>query len=135
MRRGRALVEPDSLLLEVIQPRAERTDLDFQLFLLLPQYRSSRGQRERVGGDERRERERGPGRGGVTDCGVKGAVRPSEVEGEELAARRTHGIGDEDIWDIGAIAALFALSNRMANLMALRPNDEFYLMGRAPSNA
>jgi hypothetical protein len=37
---------------------------------------------------------------------------------------------DEEIWDIGAIAALFALSNRMANMMALRPNDEFYLMGR-----
>ena len=41
-----------------------------------------------------------------------------------------HGMTDEDIWDIGAIAALFALSNRMANLLALRPNDEFYAMGR-----
>ena len=40
--------------------------------------------------------------------------------------------GDEDIWDIGAIAAFFALSNRMANLTAMRPNDEFYLMGRLP---
>jgi uncharacterized peroxidase-related enzyme len=45
---------------------------------------------------------------------------------------RTHGFTDEDIWDIGAITALFALSNRMANLTAMRPNDEFYSMARQP---
>jgi uncharacterized peroxidase-related enzyme len=45
---------------------------------------------------------------------------------------RAHGFSDEDIWDIGAITALFGLSNRMANLLSLRPNDEFYLMGRVP---
>jgi uncharacterized peroxidase-related enzyme len=45
---------------------------------------------------------------------------------------REHGFSDEDLWDIGAIAAFFALSNRMANLIGLRPNDEFYLMGRVP---
>jgi uncharacterized peroxidase-related enzyme len=43
---------------------------------------------------------------------------------------RGHGFSDEDIWDIAAITALFALSNRMANFTAMRPNDEFYLMGR-----
>ena len=43
-----------------------------------------------------------------------------------------HGFSDEDIWDIGAIAAFFALSNRMANMIAMRPNDEFYLLGRLP---
>ena len=37
---------------------------------------------------------------------------------------------DDDIWDIGCITALFALSNRVANLLALKPNDEFYTMGR-----
>jgi uncharacterized peroxidase-related enzyme len=47
---------------------------------------------------------------------------------------RSHGFDDEDIWDIGAITALFGLSNRMANLISLRPNDEFYLMGRLPRN-
>ena len=47
-------------------------------------------------------------------------------------AVRAHGYSDEDLWDIGAIAAFFALSNRMANLIAMRPNDEFYLMGRVP---
>ena len=50
----------------------------------------------------------------------------------DFAALREHGFSDEDIWDIGAITALFGLSNRMANLMSLRPNDEFYLLGRLP---
>ncbi len=50
----------------------------------------------------------------------------------EFEAMRGHGFSDEDIWDIGAIAAFFGLSNRMANLTAMRPNDEFYLMGRVP---
>ena len=43
-----------------------------------------------------------------------------------------HGFSDDDIWDIAAISAFFALSNRMANVTAMRPNDEFYLMGRLP---
>jgi uncharacterized peroxidase-related enzyme len=47
-------------------------------------------------------------------------------------AVRAHGLNDEDIWDIGAITALFGLSNRMANLISLRPNDEFYMLGRVP---
>ena len=50
----------------------------------------------------------------------------------DFAALREHGFSDEDAWDIGAIAAFFALSNRMANLIGMRPNDEFYVMGRVP---
>ena len=50
----------------------------------------------------------------------------------DFARLRAHGFSDEDIWDIGAITALFGLSNRMANLISLRPNDEFYLLGRLP---
>lgn len=45
---------------------------------------------------------------------------------------RAQGFTDEDIWDIGAITALFGLSNRMANLLSLRPNDAFHLLGRLP---
>jgi uncharacterized peroxidase-related enzyme len=52
----------------------------------------------------------------------------------DFAALRAHGFSDEDIWDIGAITALFGLSNRMANLISLRPNDEFYLLGRLPKD-
>jgi uncharacterized peroxidase-related enzyme len=50
----------------------------------------------------------------------------------DFAALREHGFSDEDAWDIAAITALFALSNRMANFTSMRPNDEFYLMGRVP---
>jgi uncharacterized peroxidase-related enzyme len=53
----------------------------------------------------------------------------SEADFTDLAG---HGFGDEDIWDIAAISAFFALSNRIANVTAMRPNDEFYMMGRLP---
>ena len=61
---------------------------------------------------------------------LKVARRSSEIVEDDFAALHAHGFTDEDIWDIGAIAAFFALSNRMANLIGMRPNDEFYLMGR-----
>ena len=63
---------------------------------------------------------------------LKVAQRSSEIVDEDFDALRAHGFGDEDIWDIGAIAAFFALSNRMANLISMRPNDEFFLLGRLP---
>jgi len=50
----------------------------------------------------------------------------------DFAALQAHGLGAEDAWDIGAITALFALSNRMANLASIQPNPEFYLLGRVP---
>ena len=50
----------------------------------------------------------------------------------DFAALREHGFSDDDAWDIAGIAALFGLSNRIANVSAMRPNDEFYLMGRVP---
>jgi len=63
---------------------------------------------------------------------MKVALRSVEIEDADFAALREHGFSDEDIWDIGAIAAFFALSNRMANLIAMRPNPEFFLLGRVP---
>lgn len=57
------------------------------------------------------------------------------VTDADIAAVKAHGFKDEDIWDITAIAAFFALSNRMANVSSMRPNDEFYLMGRLPKPA
>ena len=63
---------------------------------------------------------------------MKVATNSVVIDDADFAALREHGFGDEDIWDIGAIAAFFALSNRMANLITMRPNDEFYLMGRVP---
>jgi uncharacterized peroxidase-related enzyme len=70
----------------------------------------------------------------MIDFAVKVAERSHEVSDRDLEALRGQGMSDDEIWDIGAIAALFALSNRMANMMALRPNDEFYTMGRAPNS-
>jgi len=63
---------------------------------------------------------------------VRLAERPAEVTEADLEELRGHGFSDDDIWDIGAITALFALSNRLAHLSAMRPNREFYLMGRVP---
>ena len=51
---------------------------------------------------------------------------------DDFAALRAHGWRDEDAWDIAGITAFFGLSNRMANVTSMRPNDEFYLMGRVP---
>jgi F-type H+-transporting ATPase subunit gamma len=55
-----------------------------------------------------------------------------KVSEADFAAVAGHGFSDDDIWDIAAIAAFFALSNRLANVTAMRPNAEFYLMGRLP---
>ncbi|HET9338080.1 MAG TPA: peroxidase-related enzyme [Casimicrobiaceae bacterium] len=63
---------------------------------------------------------------------LKVATESAALDDADYDAVRAHGFTDEDLWDIGAIAAFFALSNRMANLIAMRPNDEFYLMGRVP---
>ena len=61
---------------------------------------------------------------------LKVALHSSELVDDDYAAVRAHGFSDEDIWDIGAIAAFFAMSNRIANLISMRPNDEFFVMGR-----
>ncbi len=61
---------------------------------------------------------------------VKLALRPAEVGPEDHAELARHGFSPEDIWDIGAITSFFALSNRMAHLTSMRPNDEFFTMGR-----
>lgn len=68
----------------------------------------------------------------MLDFALKVALASQTIEDADLAALRTHGFSDADIWDIGAIAAFYALSNRLANVADLRPNPEFYAMGRVP---
>jgi uncharacterized peroxidase-related enzyme len=63
---------------------------------------------------------------------LKVALASSEITEDDFTALKAHGFDDEDAWDIGAIAAFFALSNRMANLIGMRPNDEFFVLGRVP---
>ena len=68
----------------------------------------------------------------MLDFAMKVSQEAQEVSDADFAALSAHGFGEDDIWDIAAISAFFALSNRMANVSAMRPNDEFYLMGRLP---
>jgi len=68
----------------------------------------------------------------MLDFAMKVSRQAEEIGEADFARMREHGFSDEDTWDVGAIAAFFALSNRMANLTSMRPNDEFYLMGRLP---
>ena len=63
---------------------------------------------------------------------IKVAVDSARLDDADFAVLREHGFTDEDVWDIGAIAAFFALSNRMANLISMQPNPEFFLLGRVP---
>lgn len=68
----------------------------------------------------------------MLDFAVKLARTPEAMTASDYQALRDHGFSDEDIWDIGGVTAFFALSNRMAHLIEMRPNDEFFLMGRVP---
>ena len=71
----------------------------------------------------------------MLDFAMKVALEAQTVTDIDFAALKDHHFSEDDIWDIAAIAAFFALSNRMANVTAMRPNDEFYLMGRLPKQA
>jgi uncharacterized peroxidase-related enzyme len=66
----------------------------------------------------------------MLDFAVKVTSSSAAIEPADLEAMRGHGFSDAEIWDIGAVAAFFNLSNRMANLAGMRPNPEFHTMGR-----
>lgn len=68
----------------------------------------------------------------MIDFAMMVAIDSAEIADSDFAALHDHGFTDDDAWDIGAIAAFFALSNRMANVSNMMPNEEFYLMGRVP---
>jgi uncharacterized peroxidase-related enzyme len=68
----------------------------------------------------------------MLDFAMKVSQKAEAISETDFAEIAGHGFSDDDIWDIAAIAAFFALSNRMANVTAMRPNDEFYMMGRLP---
>jgi uncharacterized peroxidase-related enzyme len=68
----------------------------------------------------------------MLDFAMKVSAEAHKISDQDFAEVGAHGFSDDDVWDIAAIAAFFALSNRMANVTGMRPNDEFYLMGRLP---
>ncbi len=77
-----------------------------------------------------RKAEISPRQRAMLDFAVKVTSRSAEVDDQDYAALAGHGFAPDDIWDIVAIAAMFAMSNRLANALGIRPNDEFYAMGR-----
>jgi uncharacterized peroxidase-related enzyme len=66
----------------------------------------------------------------MLDFALKVATRSAEIADEDYAALNAAGFGDEEAWDIAAISAMFAMSNRLANALGIQPNAEFYAMGR-----
>ncbi len=68
----------------------------------------------------------------MLDFAMKVSREAQKVDESDFVALRSHGFSDEDIWDIAGVSAFFAMSNRMANFTNMRPNDEFYAMGRQP---
>jgi uncharacterized peroxidase-related enzyme len=68
----------------------------------------------------------------MLDFAMKVSAEAHKISEADFADIASHGFSDDEIWDIAAISAFFALSNRMANVTSMRPNDEFYMMGRLP---
>jgi uncharacterized peroxidase-related enzyme len=68
----------------------------------------------------------------MLDFAMKVCLNSAEIDDADHAALLAQGFSTEDVWDIAAITAFFGLSNRMANVTGMRPNDEFFLMGRLP---
>lgn len=66
----------------------------------------------------------------MLDFAVVVARRPEEIGGYDYGLLRNHGFDDDDIWDIGSIAAVYGLSNRIAMLSDMQPNAEYFTMGR-----
>jgi uncharacterized peroxidase-related enzyme len=66
----------------------------------------------------------------MLEFGIKVSTQAQKVGEDDIESLKSHGFDDEDVWDIAAIAAFFGLSNRLANVTNMRPNDEFYALGR-----
>ena len=68
----------------------------------------------------------------MLDFAMKVCLRSNEIDEADFVVLRAFGFSEDDIWDIGSITAFFGMSNRLANMSSMRPNDEFYVMGRVP---
>lgn len=66
----------------------------------------------------------------MLEFSAKVCTNSHEIDESDYEALHKQGFSDEDIWDIGSIAAFYAMSNRVANMTSIRPNDEFFLLGR-----
>ena len=68
----------------------------------------------------------------MLDFAIKVSRDSRSIDDMDYENLRSHDFSDDDIWDIASITAFFGMSNRLANFLSMRPNDEFYLMGRIP---
>ena len=68
----------------------------------------------------------------MLDFALKVCLHSNAIDEADFIVLRAFGFTEDDIWDIGSITAFFGMSNRLANMSSMRPNDEFYLMGRVP---
>ena len=66
----------------------------------------------------------------MIDFAVKVSQHAYLVSDNDIEALRVHGFSEEDVWDIAAISSFFGMSNRLANVANMRPNEEFYNLGR-----
>ncbi|MBA8880179.1 peroxidase-related enzyme [Phyllobacterium myrsinacearum] len=66
----------------------------------------------------------------MLDFAMKVSTEAYKVEDSDFEQLKAHGFSENDTWDIAAISAFFAMSNRLANTTDMRPNDEFYVLGR-----
>lgn len=66
----------------------------------------------------------------MLDFAMRVALESHAIDERDIDRLKEEGFDEEDVWDIAAIAAFFGMSNRIANVTATRPNDEFYTMGR-----
>ncbi len=76
-----------------------------------------------------------PRQAAMLDFAVKLATAPGTIGDADFVNLRNNGFDEEDIWDIGAISSFFGMSNRMANMIDMKPNHEFYVMGRNPDES
>ena len=70
----------------------------------------------------------------MLDFAIKVSRDSRSIDDMDYENLRSHDFSDDDIWDIASITAFFGMSNRLANFLSMRPNDEFYLMGRLPKD-
>jgi uncharacterized peroxidase-related enzyme len=82
-----------------------------------------------------RQADLGPRQRAMLDAALKLATEPQTFGEDDVQLLLAQGFSREDVWDIGAITALFALSNRLAHLSDMRPNREFFTLGRGSDPA
>jgi uncharacterized peroxidase-related enzyme len=69
-------------------------------------------------------------RGAMLEFAVTLTEDQAAIDDDDFERLREHGYSERAIWDIGSVTAFFNLSNRLAHLADMRPNEEFYTLGR-----